>query len=122
MTADEPQYADIRDGVAREIPESSHEVRELKFRLKQQRQQNGRQGQTIHRLRAELAEVRALNSKIERGELRHLERLLVGRDGQLQALGTRYLALNDEVKELRRKLQAAEGDPLWAAQHEGETV
>lgn len=50
-------------------------IRLLRWKVKQLAKTSGRQGQTIHQLRAELAEVRELNSKIERGELRRLERV-----------------------------------------------
>lgn len=53
---------------------SDHELRELKFRLKQANRIIGTTGGRIYQLRAELAEVRLLNSKIDRGELRRLER------------------------------------------------
>lgn len=52
-----------------------HEVRELRFRLKQAHATMGRQGQTIHALRGELAEVREKHDKIDRGELQRLETL-----------------------------------------------
>jgi septal ring factor EnvC (AmiA/AmiB activator) len=51
-----------------------HEVREVRYRLKQANRTMGRQGETIHQLRGELAETRELNSKIERGQIRSLER------------------------------------------------
>jgi predicted RNase H-like nuclease (RuvC/YqgF family) len=50
-------------------------VRELRFKVRQLSKTCGKQGQTIHSLRAELAEVRELNSKIDRGDLRRLERV-----------------------------------------------
>lgn len=60
-----------------------HEVRELRYQLAQAdeertriNKERGKQGDTIHRLRGELAEVRELHSKIERGEIRSLERLV----------------------------------------------
>jgi hypothetical protein len=56
----------------RQMPFSQLE-REL-LKVKQLSKCCGRQGETIHRLRAELAEVRELNSKIDRGRLRRLER------------------------------------------------
>lgn len=53
----------------------NHEVRELRFRLKQAHATMGRQGQTIYGLRGELAAVREKHDKIERGELQRLETL-----------------------------------------------
>lgn len=51
-----------------------HEVRELRRRLRIANKTMGRQGQTIANLRGELARIREENSKIERGELRRLQR------------------------------------------------
>lgn len=52
----------------------THEVRDLKRRLKIANKTMGRQGQTIAGLRGELARIREENSKIDRGELRRLQR------------------------------------------------
>jgi hypothetical protein len=52
----------------------THEVRDLKRRLKIANKTMGKQGQTIANLRGELARIREENSKIDRGELRRLER------------------------------------------------
>ena len=71
-----------------------HEVRRLKYLLKQAHKTIGKQGDTIHHLRCELAEVRTLNSKIDRGELRRLEYL-------------HPIAL-DVIRGLREKLDAIE--------------
>ena len=79
----------------------THEVRELRFKVKQLSKCCGKQGETIHLLRAELAEVRELNSKLERGELRRLER-------RAEAL---YVQLGNEMQAnaaLREKLTATE--------------
>lgn len=53
---------------------NTHEVRDLKRRLKIANKTMGRQGQTIAGLRGELARTREENSKIDRGELRRLQR------------------------------------------------
>lgn len=50
------------------------QVRKLKYQLKTAHKTMGAQGQTIHSLRAELSEVRELNSKLDRAELRRLQR------------------------------------------------
>lgn len=50
-------------------------ARELRWKNRQLRKTCGKQGQTIHGLRAELAEVRALIRKEDRGDLRRLERV-----------------------------------------------
>jgi len=54
----------------------TQEIRELRWQNRQLRKMCGKQGQTIYLLRAELAEVRELNSKLERGELRRQERVI----------------------------------------------
>lgn len=150
---DEPKYQHIPDGVAREIPpnyggrggggsggrnenqlikinvkvpDRDHETRELKFRLKQLGKANGRQGETIHRLRAELAEALAINSKIDRGEVRNLEHLVMWRDDTIRRLRDKLGRALAENKALADKLAAADPDDpdphLWAAQHEGENA
>lgn len=55
------------------MTQESHEVRELKFRNRQLRQQAGSQASTIYRLRCEVAEARELIGKAERGAIRRLE-------------------------------------------------
>lgn len=69
-------------------------IRQLKWQNRQLAKTSGKQGQTIHQLRAELAEVRALIGKNERGELRRLERVT---QEQL-----------DEINVLEQKLAAAQ--------------
>lgn len=95
----------------------SHEVRELNWRIKQLGKANGLQGQTIYRLRAELAEARAASSKIARGELRRLERQLDEAGETIELLGYQVHGLQEKLKlaeqmadnaELREKLAAAE--------------
>lgn len=51
-----------------------NENRRLRYRLREANRNVGKQGQTIHVLRSELAEIRQLNSRIERGELRIADR------------------------------------------------
>lgn len=80
--------------------EDTHEVRELRRRVKELGRQNGRQGETIHRLRADLAEVRGLNSRIDRGELRSYERMM---PDMIDTLTRR----TEIIAELREKLAAA---------------
>jgi hypothetical protein len=78
-----------------------HEIRRLNFHLKQARTQIGKQGDTIHHLRAEIAEVRLLNSRIERGELRAYERKYEIACEWIRNIG-------DENRTLREKLAANE--------------
>lgn len=90
----------------RAIPTDDHEVRELRWRVKQLGQQCGRQGETIHRLRCELAEAREITGKIARGEVRSLERMVTT---LLDDLGD----ATELIVELREKLAAAESvEPL----------
>lgn len=67
----------------------------------------GQQGDTIHVLRAEIAEVRSLSSKAERGDIRRLER---DNEALQQDLA---LALN-EIKTLRDKLDDGSEEDLVA--------
>jgi len=84
---------------------SDHNTRDLKFRLKQAHKTIGKQGETIHRLRADLAEIRTLNSKIERGELRRLERLRIEDQETFHELRERIKELEnpDQVDEAADK-------------------
>lgn len=57
-------------------PNDSHEVRELKWKLKELSKQNGRQGHTIFNLRNENAALReAISPDHRRGYQRNLERM-----------------------------------------------
>lgn len=62
------------------------DVRKLRWQLKQAHATLGKQGDTIHQLRSELAEVRSLNSKLERGELRRLESNARAREEDIASL------------------------------------
>jgi chromosome segregation ATPase len=73
--------------------------RELRYRNAQLRRTCGTQGRTIHLLRAELAEVRELNSKVERGDLRRYERLV-------PELREEINSLRQQVEQLEEKLEA----------------
>lgn len=83
---------------------NSQLYRELRYRLKQANKTMGRQGQTIANLRGELARIREEHSKIERGELRRLERF------EAESLVSLARA-HAEVGRLREKL---EGDTVTA--------
>jgi septal ring factor EnvC (AmiA/AmiB activator) len=76
------------------------ELRLARFKLKQANKTIGRQGQTIHALRAELAETRELHSKIERGEIRSLERSVTNLVAQLDRVCKENQKLHDERREL----------------------
>jgi hypothetical protein len=72
--------------------------RELRFKNAQLRQTCGKQGHTIYRLRAELAEAREVNGKIERGDLRRLEQ-------KVPELLDENQDLRQQVEQLNEKLQ-----------------
>lgn len=78
------------------MPEDNHELRELRYKFRQLCRQAGKQGDTIHRLRAELAEVRALNSKIDRGSLYRTERRVIDQAEEIKRLEEK-LAAQQEV-------------------------
>jgi len=86
---------------------SNHELRELKFRLKQANKALGTTGERIHQLRAELAEVRELNSKIDRGDLRRLQ------NAEIQ-WREQFSRMAEQIKELEEKLAANEPERDWA--------
>jgi hypothetical protein len=75
---------------------SDDEVRHLRFKLKRANKTMGAQGETIYRLRGELALVREEHSKIERGDLRSLER-------RVEHLVEDLVAAQEEVKKLRNE-------------------
>jgi FtsZ-binding cell division protein ZapB len=80
--------------------QDDHEVRELRWRVKQLSQQCGRQGETIHLLRCELAEAREITGKVARGEVRNLER-------QVENLHRENLRRAELIAELREKLRVS---------------
>jgi hypothetical protein len=79
---------------------SDHVIRVLKRNLRIANKTMGKQGETIHSLRADLAEVRELHSKIERGELRRLERVEPELRKLIGELAKDREALRDRIKEL----------------------
>ncbi len=87
--------------MAREL----NEVRKLRWRLRQANKMMGKQGDTIHNLRAELAEVRTLNSKLERGELRRLESLVRTVGESYHQVVEENIALAQRNEELRAAQQ-----------------
>lgn len=78
--------------------EQSHEVRKLRYQLTQANRAMGKQGQTIHLLRAEVAEVRELNSKIARGHLRILERQVVEMAAEIATLTEKLVAAQNSAE------------------------
>lgn len=83
----------------------NHVERDLKRRLKQVNATMGKQGQTIHQLRADIAELRELHSKIDRGDVRRLERenanLVEARRNDHDTIAE----LRNENKNLRDKIE-----------------
>jgi hypothetical protein len=72
-----------------------HEVRELRFKLKQANRTMGKQGQTIHDLRAHNALIREESSKVARGDVRRLEREVE----QLKEINAKQGKRNQELRE-----------------------
>lgn len=93
---------------------SDHELRELKFRLKQANKILGTTGGRIHQLRAELAEVRLLNSKIDRGELRRLERQSVEWAEERARFIEEGVNARRRIAELEEKLADNDPERDWA--------
>lgn len=87
----------------------SHTIRDLKRRLRIANKTMGRQGQTIAALRGDLARAREETSKIDRGELRRLERFAGEAVDQLAERTARNADLRAENRRLREKLAALEG-------------
>lgn len=85
-----------------EAADLKHRSRVLNHRLKQANKTMGRQGATIAALRGELARIREENSKIDRGELRRLERFEVTAVEKAERL-------REANRILHEKLAAAEG-------------
>jgi hypothetical protein len=82
----------------------SHEVRELRRQLRLAHKTQGKQGQTIAALRGELARVRGDHSKIERGDLRELERFREMAVEQFTLDETRLANAHEKIKALRDQL------------------
>ena len=88
----------------------THDLRELARRLKLANRVMGRQGATIANLRGELARTREDHSKIERGELRRLERFEITALEQFALDKERLDRAHDEIKRLREKLSDSPPD------------
>jgi hypothetical protein len=78
-----------------------------KGKLKTANKIMGRQGETIHVLRAELAQVREENSQLERGELRRLQR-------RNQVLQDEIVKSVGEIVKLRLEKEALKTAPKLA--------
>jgi uncharacterized coiled-coil protein SlyX len=75
------------------------DIRRLRYLLKQTNKTVGKQGETIHRLRAEIAEVRQLNSRLDRGDLRYM-------DNRVHGLEILLASAREEISQLNEKLTA----------------
>ena len=69
-------------------------------KLKRANKIMGRQGETIHLLRAELAETRMLTSKIDRGDMRRYERNALELKDIIDKQYEQIRELKDKIKEL----------------------
>jgi HPt (histidine-containing phosphotransfer) domain-containing protein len=78
----------------------THEDRLDAWKLKQANQTMGKQGQTIHNLRAEKEELLSLISKNDRGDLRRLERLVPELRDNIEALIEDLHKAHERIKEL----------------------
>ena len=86
------------------MTEDNHEMRELKRRLKIANKIMGKMGRTIRDLRGELALTREEHSKIDRGNLRRLERFEETAIEQFAQDRERLDRAHEEIKRLRDKL------------------
>lgn len=77
----------------------ARQVREKQYRLTQAHKHIGKQGDTIHLLRAELAEVRELHSRIERGELRYMDRAIAKANAIILEAEARIAVLEEKLAE-----------------------
>lgn len=92
------------------VDKDTAEIRHLKWQKKQLAKQCGKQGQTIYELRCQLAEMRGLIDKRERGELR------VGREVRIahgMLLEENY-ALRQRVNDLEAEKAAHELTTGWS--------
>jgi predicted RNase H-like nuclease (RuvC/YqgF family) len=84
----------------------NHEIRKLRWQNRQLGKQLGKAGATIHQLRGELAEVREINGKIARGEVRDLERSVVTLITENARLDRVVANAHGEVRRLREKIDS----------------
>lgn len=101
-----------------QMADDDHELRLARFKLKQANRTMGRQGETIHQLRGELAEIRELNSKVERGQIRSLEREAANLKADLAALS----AENEKLRAEPKGLQWPEVEPESEKEEQPEGV
>lgn len=83
------------------------ELRLTRWKLKQANKTIGRQGQTIYGLRGELAVTRELHGKIERGDIRSLERQVESLTADLEKSRDGNKKLREELSKLREVVTRA---------------
>ena len=83
----------------------SHEVRALRWKIKQLGKQAGKQGQTIYELRCQLAELRSLMSKEQRGYVRTLEREVTRLAERVEDLVAEAAVLKSKTQGQKRLLE-----------------
>lgn len=92
----------------RDVRVMRYEREQLGLKIKGLQKTNGRLGTQIHELRCELAEVREINGKIARGELRELQREVNGQATVIVDQRQDIELLKDRNRVLREKLAARE--------------
>jgi chromosome segregation ATPase len=101
------------------MAEEDHEVRELRFRLKQANKVMGRQGDTIYQLRGQLAELREITGKLQRGDVRNTERELGRALEDNERLREKNEQLLAELGQLRNEAHPDEAHPDTSSYTEG---
>lgn len=95
---------------------AEHTERREKYLLKQANKVMGRQGRTIHQLRAEKEELLTLISKADRGDLRRYERLVPELQDSIEALIDDLHKAHERIKELENPEPTAEPTPEYVDQ------
>jgi DNA anti-recombination protein RmuC len=89
------------------MTQMDHEVRKLKFLLKEKNKTMGRQGDTIFGLRCRVAELQEMIGKENRGFYRRLETMVEARDDELAVLRGEIDRLQEKLAESRETLNEA---------------
>lgn len=101
MSSDDQATTEDRASELDSLKREPRYVRELRYKIRQLSKTCGKQGQTIYRLRAELAEVRATHSKLDRGELRRLERVTQEQLAEINVLEEKLAAADPVGEDVR---------------------
>lgn len=97
----EAREREARSKIKRMVQQDDKRGRAIQWLIKLLDERIGKQGETIHSLRADLAETRELHSRIERNDIRQLDR-------QTVLLLERVTKQGLTIDELREKLRTAE--------------